>query len=55
MGIALHPYIVGWPHRFKHLTDALSHIVERADDKVWLTTAGAIGKHATGLPQDVIA
>src|SRR4029078_10817917 len=26
MGIALHPYIVGWPHRFKHLAIALEHI-----------------------------
>ena len=26
MGIALHPYIVGWPHRFKHLARALKHI-----------------------------
>ena len=23
MGIALHAYIVGWPHRFKHLARAL--------------------------------
>ena len=27
MGIALHPYIVGQPHRFKHLARALKHIV----------------------------
>ncbi|HEY5217166.1 MAG TPA: polysaccharide deacetylase family protein, partial [Pseudolabrys sp.] len=27
MGIALHPYLVGWPHRFKHLARALKHIV----------------------------
>ncbi len=26
MGIALHPYIVGQPHRFKHLARALRHI-----------------------------
>ena len=25
MGIALHAYIVGWPHRFKHLARALSN------------------------------
>jgi allantoinase len=55
MGIALHPYIVGWPHRFKHLASALSHIIEHADAKVWLTTAGAIAKHAAELPPDVIA
>jgi peptidoglycan/xylan/chitin deacetylase (PgdA/CDA1 family) len=55
MGIALHPYIVGWPHRFKHLAMALEHIVKRADDKVWLTTAGAIAAHAAALPEGAIA
>ena len=46
MGIALHPYIVGWPHRFKHLSRALHNIVRRADDRVWFTTAGQIAAHA---------
>jgi peptidoglycan/xylan/chitin deacetylase (PgdA/CDA1 family) len=54
MGIALHPYIVGWPHRFKHLARALEHIVRKADDKVWLTTAGAIAAHATALPAGMV-
>jgi hypothetical protein len=55
MGIALHPYIVGWPHRFKHLARALTHIVANADEKVWLTTAGAIAKHAASLPPDAVS
>ena len=50
MGIALHPYIVGWPHRFKHLARALEHIVGKAGDRVWLTTAGEIAAHAAALP-----
>ena len=54
MGIALHPYIVGWPHRFKHLAHALEHIVKRADDKVWFTTAGAIAAHAAALPNGTV-
>ena len=54
MGIALHPYIVGWPHRFKHLASALKHIAERADDKVWLTTAGAIAAHAAAPPPNTV-
>ena len=33
MGIALHPYIVGRPHRFKHLARALKHITANADEK----------------------
>jgi hypothetical protein len=54
MGIALHPYLVGWPHRFKHLARALEHIAIQADDKVWLTTAGAIAAHALSLPPGTV-
>ena len=50
MGIALHAYIVGQPHRFKHLKRALENIVRRADDKVWFTTSGAIAARAAVLP-----
>jgi hypothetical protein len=49
MGIALHAYIVGWPHRFKHLARALKHIVNEAEPSVWFTTAGAIAAHAESL------
>ena len=45
MGVALHPYIVGYPHRLGHLERALRHVLERADERVWLTTAGAIDAH----------
>ncbi len=54
MGIALHPYIVGQPHRFKHLRRAIEHIAGRADDRVWLTTAGAIAAHAAALPAGIV-
>jgi len=54
MGIALHPYVVGEPHRFKHLARALKHLIGRADDKVWFTTAGAIAAHAAALPEGVV-
>lgn len=54
MGIALHAYIVGWPHRFRHLSRALKHIVERAGSDVWFTTAGDIAAYAEGLPPDVV-
>ena len=50
MGIALHAYIVGWPHRFKHLARALRSIVSRADQRVWFTTAGEIANFAAQLP-----
>jgi allantoinase len=44
MGIALHPYIVGQPHRLRHLRRALAHIAELAAQQrgVWVTTPGAI-------------
>jgi allantoinase len=54
MGIALHPYIVGWPHRFKHLARALTHLASKADDQVWLTTSGAVAAHAASLPDGTV-
>lgn len=54
MGIALHAYVVGWPHRFKHLARALKHIVHRTDERVWITTAGEIAAHAESLPPDLV-
>ncbi len=54
MGIALHPYIVGWPHRFKHLARALRTLRADADERVWFTTAGAIAAHAAALPAGTV-
>lgn len=49
MGIALHPYIVGQPHRLLHLRRALEAIA--ADrPSLWLTTPGAIAGHIQALP-----
>ena len=45
MGIALHAYIMGQPHRLPHLERALRHVVETGGDRVWLTTAGAVVAH----------
>ena len=54
MGIALHAYIVGWPHRFKHLARAMRHISSRTDERVWLATAGDIANFAEQRPPGVI-
>jgi len=54
MGIALHAYLVGWPHRFKHLARALKAIAEKAGERVWFTTPGAIAMHAAALPPGVV-
>ena len=53
MGVALHPYIVGQPHRLRHLKRALRHIAARRDD-IWLTTPGAIAGHCAALPVGVV-
>jgi peptidoglycan/xylan/chitin deacetylase (PgdA/CDA1 family) len=48
MGMALHPYIVGQPHRLRHLRRALQHIVK--EKRVWFTTPGAICKWVGETP-----
>ena len=53
MGIALHPYIVGQPHRLLHLREALRQIVARRDE-LWLTTSGAIAAHCLALPEGTV-
>jgi len=53
MGIALHPYIIGQPHRLRVLRRALS-VVAQARGDVWITTAGAIFDHVAALPAGVV-
>ena len=53
MGVALHAYIVGQPHRLRHLKRALKHIAQNRD-AIWLTTPGAIARHCTGLPAGTV-
>jgi allantoinase len=53
MGVALHAYIVGYPHRLRQLKRALAHVAGRRDD-VWLTTAGGIASYCGGLPEGKI-
>ena len=49
MGVALHAYIVGQPHRMRHLKRALRHIAGKRE-AIWLTTPGAIARHCEALP-----
>lgn len=49
MGIALHPYITGQPHRLRPLRAALAHIAAHRD-RIWLTTAGDIAAQM-GIPK----
>ncbi|MBI4184553.1 MAG: polysaccharide deacetylase family protein [Proteobacteria bacterium] len=43
MCIALHPFLIGQPHRIQHLDDALRHILSH--EGVWLTTADEIAEY----------
>lgn len=53
MGIALHPYLVGQPHRLRHLRRALAHIAAPRPE-VWIATAGAVYAHAAALPPGIV-
>jgi allantoinase len=53
MGVALHAYIVGQPHRLRHLKRALRHIARHRSD-IWLTTPGAIARHCINLPAGTV-
>jgi allantoinase len=53
LGVALHAYIVGQPHRLKHLRRALHHILRRRE-AIWLTTPAAIARHCAALPDGVV-
>lgn len=44
MGVALHPYIVGQPHRLRPLRRALAHIANQRE-MVWLTRARDISRY----------
>ncbi|WP_421997697.1 polysaccharide deacetylase family protein [Reyranella sp.] len=53
MGIALHAYLVGQPHRLRHLKRALRHIA-RHRETIWLATPGAIARHCAALPAGTV-
>ena len=50
LGIALHPYVMGQPHRARALDRVLTRLRERDDDRIWWTTAGAIADHVGSPP-----
>lgn len=53
MGIALHPYLVGYPYRLRELRRALDHI-NRNRKRLWLTTSGAIADYIAKLPAGTV-
>ncbi|MFO1148598.1 MAG: polysaccharide deacetylase family protein [Alsobacter sp.] len=54
MGIALHPYLVGWPHRARHLRRALAHVAGASSRRIWRCRAGDIAAHAMRLPEGIV-
>jgi len=45
LGVALHPYIMGQPHRVPALAKMLQTLRDADDPRIWWTTAGAIADH----------
>lgn len=45
LGIALHPYIMGQPHRMPALARVLTELRDADDPRIWWTTAGDIADH----------
>jgi allantoinase len=54
MGVALHPYIVGQPHRLRPLRAALEHVAARRD-RIWLTRAGEISAYCHAELEGLLA
>ncbi len=48
MGIALHAHVSGQPFRLPHLRRVLTHLDQRRNE-YWLTRAGSIAEHVSGL------
>lgn len=56
MGLALHPYLVGQPHRLRHMRRALERLAALRDDGlIWMTTPGAICRHVDALASSAAA
>lgn len=48
LGLALHPFIVGQPHRIRPLRRALRHVAAQ-DARIWVATAGGLADHVIAL------
>src|SRR5687767_3063901 len=51
--LSLHPFLVGQPFRLRHLRRVFAHF-DSNRDKIWLTHAGAIARHAAALPAGTV-
>ena len=51
--VALHPFIIGQPHRLRAFRDAVRHIM-RQREVLWITTPGEIARYCAGLPKGTV-
>jgi peptidoglycan/xylan/chitin deacetylase (PgdA/CDA1 family) len=51
--VALHPFIIGQPHRLRALRGAIRHIMAQRD-RLWLTTPGEIARYCAALPAGIV-
>jgi hypothetical protein len=51
--VAVHPFIIGQPHRLRPFRDALRHIM-RDRDALWITTPCEIARYCESLPKGTV-
>ena len=51
--LSLHPFLVGWPYRLRHIRRVLEHIAAHRS-AIWLTHAGEIAQHIETLPEGTV-
>jgi allantoinase len=51
MAIALHPYLIGMPHRIDAFDKAMEYVCRH--DKVWLATGGEIARHYAAQSKNI--
>lgn len=51
--LSLHPFLVGWPYRLRHIRRVLEHIAAHRDE-VWLARTGDIAAHVAALPEGTV-
>jgi len=53
LAVAVHPFIIGQPHRLRAFRDAVRHIM-RQRDALWITTPGEIARYCETLPKGTV-
>jgi hypothetical protein len=51
--VAVHPLIIGQPHRLRPFRDAIRHIMGHRD-ALWIATPGEIARYCESLPKGTV-